>query len=223
MWRRFSAYSLRVINYAQEETVKLGHDIVCTEHLLLGLIREPDCTAVKILLAMGVNTEQIRTEVEQQVTRGDKRPDQEIQLSVGAKKVIDIAMSEAKDMNSERVCSKHLLLGLIKKEDSVAGQVLHKLGVDLDRTRNEAANIYDVEITEADPAFSGVKKTENRPGPPFEIPAMRNGHKRYSKILSRNMALSFIQISSAVKVYSGSSEVIIQEKSSRYNWFCRLE
>jgi ATP-dependent Clp protease ATP-binding subunit ClpA len=162
MWQRFTEHARRIIFYAQEEASRLGTNLVSTEHILLGLAREPDCTAVKILAAMGVSPYHIRTEIESRVIRGDEPPERDMQLTVRSKRAIDLAYSEAKSLDENSITSKHLLLGLVREGDGMAAQVLQKLGVDIDRARNEAANIQNNEITTTRPTYH------------TNIPAMRN-------------------------------------------------
>jgi ATP-dependent Clp protease ATP-binding subunit ClpA len=162
MWQRFTEQARRVIFYSQEEAAKFGENYVSTEHMLLGLIREPNSTAVKILDTMGVTRAQIRDEIELQITKGDRRSGQDMQLTPRAKRVIDIAYEEAKNLDDNFISTKHLLLALIREGEGVGSKVLQEFGVDLDRTRLEAMNLQDIETTTAGSPI------------PSEIPEMRN-------------------------------------------------
>ena len=137
MWQRFTERARKVIFYAQEEAGRLGENYVSTEHLLLGLVRESDSMASRVLDRMGVSLGRIRSEVERQVARGDGRLGQDMQLTPRAKKVIDLAYDEARQLNNNYIGTEHLLLGLIREGDGLAGKVLLKLGVDLDLARLE--------------------------------------------------------------------------------------
>ncbi len=143
MWQRFTEHARRVVYFSQEEAGRLGQNYVSTEHLLLGLIRENDSKSARILDALGVNSEQIRSEIEGQVEHGQRRPGQDMQLTPGAKRVVDLAYKEARRLNHNHIGSEHLLLGLIREGDGLAGQVLAKLGVDLKRTRQEVQRLQD--------------------------------------------------------------------------------
>lgn len=143
MWQRFTERARRVIFFAQEEAGRLGENFVTTEHLLLGLVRENDSVAARILERMGVSLTRIRSEVERQVTRGDGRLGQDMQLTPRAKRVIDLAYDEARQLNNNYIGTEHLLLGLIREGEGLAARVLAKLGVDLERTRREVMSLQD--------------------------------------------------------------------------------
>ncbi len=143
MWQRFTERARKVVFYAQEEAGRLGENYVSTEHLLLGLVRENDSVAARILDRIGVSLGRIRSEIERQVARGDGRLGQDMQLTPRAKRVIDLAYDEARQLNNNYIGTEHLLLGLIREGEGLAGRVLSKLGVDLDRTRREVMNLQE--------------------------------------------------------------------------------
>ncbi len=145
MWQRFTERTRRVIFFAQEEAARLGENYVGTEHLLLGLVRESDSVAARILERLNVNLGRVRQEIERQVARGDGRLGQEMQLTPRAKRVIDLAYEEARQLNSNYIGTEHLLLGLVRESDGIAGRVLDKLGVDLERTRREVLALQDAD------------------------------------------------------------------------------
>ena len=143
MWQRFTERARRVVFFAQEEAGRLGENYVSTEHLLLGLVRENDSVAARILDRMGVSLGRIRSEIERQVTRGDGRLGQDMQLTPRAKRVIDLAYDEARQLGNNYIGTEHLLLGLIREGEGLAGRVLAKLGVDLANTRLEVRAMQD--------------------------------------------------------------------------------
>ena len=143
MWQRFTGRARRVVFFAQEEAGRLGENYVSTEHLLLGLVRENDSVAARILDRMGVSLGRIRSEIERQVTRGDGRLGQDMQLTPRAKRVIDLAYDEARQLSNNYIGTEHLLLGLIREGEGLAGRVLAKLGVELERTRREVMALQD--------------------------------------------------------------------------------
>ena len=145
MWQRFTERARRVVFFAQEEAGRLGENYVSTEHLLLGLVRENDSVAARILDRLGVSLGRIRSEIERQVARGDGRLGQDMQLTPRAKRVIDLAYDEARQLNNNYIGTEHLLLGLIREGEGLAGRVLNKLGVDLERTRREVMLLQDAE------------------------------------------------------------------------------
>jgi ATP-dependent Clp protease ATP-binding subunit ClpC len=155
VWQRFTERARRVVFFAQEEAGRLGENYVSTEHLLLGLVRENDSVAARILDKLGVSLQRIKSEIERQVAKGDGRLGQDMQLTPRAKRVIDLAYDEARQLNNNYIGTEHLLLGLIREGEGLAGRVLNKLGVDLERTRREVMLLQD-----HDPNQSG---SNNRP------------------------------------------------------------
>jgi ATP-dependent Clp protease ATP-binding subunit ClpC len=143
MWQRFTERARKVVFYAQEEAQKFGEGYVSTEHLLLGLVRESDSVAARVLEKLGVSLTRIRAEVEKQLPRGDARPNQDMTLTPRAKRVIDLAYDEARNLNNNYIGTEHLLLGLIREGDGLAGRVLAKLGVELEKARREVMTLQD--------------------------------------------------------------------------------
>ncbi len=145
MWQRFTESARRVVFFAQEEAGRLGENYVSSEHLLLGLTRANDSVAARILDRMGVSLGRIRNEIERQVVRGDGRLGQDMQLTPRAKRIIDLAYDEARQLNNNYIGTEHLLLGLIREAEGLAGRILIKLGVDLEHTRNVVMQLEDAE------------------------------------------------------------------------------
>ncbi len=163
MWQRFTERARKVVFYAQEEAQKFGEGYVSTEHLLLGLVRESDSVAARVLERLGVSLSRIRAEVEKQLPRGDARPSQDMTLTPRAKRVIDLAYDEARNLNNNYIGTEHLLLGLIREGDGLAGRVLAKLGVDLERARREVGSLQDNETTSKS-SSSGSSRSSSTPG-----------------------------------------------------------
>ncbi len=161
MWQRFTERARRVVFFAQEEAARLGENYVSTEHLLLGLVRENDSVAARILDRMGVSLGRIRSEIERQVSRGDGRLGQDMQLTPRAKRVIDLAYDESRSLGQNYIGTEHLLLGLIREGEGVAGRVLQKLGVDLERARKEVTSLQEPEATA--PTGSSAKQRSKTP------------------------------------------------------------
>jgi ATP-dependent Clp protease ATP-binding subunit ClpC len=164
MWQRFTERARKVVFYAQEEAQKFGEGYVSTEHLLLGLVRESDSVAARVLEKLGVSLNRIRAEVEKQLPRGDARPAQDMTLTPRAKRVIDLAYDEARNLNNNYIGTEHLLLGLIREGDGLAGRVLAKLGVELEKARKEVMSLQDNETqtksggrSSSSPATPGTK------------------------------------------------------------------
>lgn len=161
MWQRFTERARKVVFYAQEEAQKFGEGYVSTEHLLLGLVRESDSVAARVLERLGVSLGRIRAEVEKQLPRGDARPSQDMTLTPRAKRVIDLAYDEARNLNNNYIGTEHLLLGLIREGDGLAGRVLAKLGVELERARREVMALQD---NESQTKSSGGSRTSGGGG-----------------------------------------------------------
>jgi ATP-dependent Clp protease ATP-binding subunit ClpC len=161
MWQRFTERARKVVFYAQEEAQKFGEGYVSTEHLLLGLVRESDSVAARVLERLGVSLGRIRAEVEKQLPRGDARPSQDMTLTPRAKRVIDLAYDEARNLNNNYIGTEHLLLGLIREGDGLAGRVLAKLGVELERARREVMSLQD---NESQTKSSGSSRTSSGGG-----------------------------------------------------------
>src|SRR6266851_3465573 len=143
MWQRFTERARQVVFFAQEEAARLGENYVGTEHLLLGLVREDDSVGARILQRLGISLESVRSEVFQQVTRGQGNLGQDMLLTPRAKKVIDLSYDEARQLNNNYLGTEHLLLGLIREGDGLASRVLVKLGADLERTRRDLQAMQD--------------------------------------------------------------------------------
>ena len=158
MWQRFTERARKVVFYAQEEAQKFGEGYVSTEHLLLGLVREADSVAARVLDKLGVSLNRVRAEVEKQLPRGDARPNQDMTLTPRAKRVIDLAYDEARNLNNNYIGTEHLLLGLIREGDGLAGRVLAKLGVELEKARREVMGLQDND-TQSKSTSSGSRST----------------------------------------------------------------
>jgi hypothetical protein len=165
MWQRFTERARRVVFFAQEEAGRLGENYVSSEHLLLGLCRENDTVAARILDRIGVNLGRIRSEIERQVARGDGRLGHDMQLTPRAKRIIDLAYDEARQLNNNYIGTEHILLGIIREGEGLAGRILSKLGVDLERTRREVMQLQDTEPQQSDEAESPQARDQGVPRP----------------------------------------------------------
>ncbi len=125
---RFTERAKKVLGLAQEEAQRFQHNYIGTEHLLLGLIREGEGVAAKVLSNLGVELNQVREAVEAMIGRGDRIVLGEIGLTPRAKKVIELAVDEAHRLNHHYIGTEHLLLGLVREGEGIAAQVLQSLG-----------------------------------------------------------------------------------------------
>lgn len=140
MFGRFTERAQKVLALAQEEAVRLGHNNVGTEHILLGLIREGEGIAAKALKALNLDPEKIQKEVETLIGRGSESV-QTIHYTPRAKKVIELSMDEARKIGHSYVGTEHILLGLIREGEGVAARVLNNLGVSLNKARQQVLQL----------------------------------------------------------------------------------
>ena len=136
---RFSKRARKVLTMAQEEAQRLNHNYIGTEHLLLGLVKEDQGVAVKVLRELGVEPIQVIRAIEKAVGRGDRPPYGKPTLAPRTKRVIELAVEEARLMGHQYIGTEHLLLGLVREGEGIAVNVLRSLGVSLDRVRTQTA------------------------------------------------------------------------------------
>lgn len=138
MFDRFTERARKVILLAKEESKRFNHDYIGTEHILLGLIKEGEGVASAVLQNLGLNLDMIRLETEKLVQPGPSTVTSgDIPFTPKAKKVIELAMDEARSLGHNYIGTEHLLLGLIRENEGVASQVLLNLGLDLNKVRKE--------------------------------------------------------------------------------------
>src|SRR6266704_1753146 len=134
---KFTERARKVLSLAQEEAQRFQHNYIGTEHLLLGLVREGEGVAAKVLNNLGVDLNKVRSTVEFIIGRGDRIVPGEIGLTPRAKKVIELAVDEARRLNHHYIGTEHLLLGLLREGSGIGAGVLEDLGVSLNRARHE--------------------------------------------------------------------------------------
>ena len=138
MWQFFTERGKKVVQLAHREALRLGNDVIGTEHILLGLIAEGEGVAAHVLGGFGLDLDGLRSRVEAIVGRGEpKERPVDLPLSPRAKRVLDLAMREARTMGVNYVGTEHILLGLVAEGEGVATQVLASSGFDLPRVRSE--------------------------------------------------------------------------------------
>ncbi|WP_062050667.1 ATP-dependent protease ATP-binding subunit ClpC [Bacillus sp. JCM 19034] len=140
MFGRFTERAQKVLALAQEEAVRLGHNNIGTEHILLGLIREGEGIAAKALQALGLGSDKIQNEVESLIGKGQEGS-KTIHYTPRAKKVIELSMDEARKLGHSYVGTEHILLGLIREGEGVAARVLNNLGVSLNKARQQVLQL----------------------------------------------------------------------------------
>jgi ATP-dependent Clp protease ATP-binding subunit ClpC len=140
MFGRFTERAQKVLALAQEEAIRLGHNNIGTEHILLGLVREGEGIAAKALNGLGLGSDKIQKEVESLIGKGQETS-QTIHYTPRAKKVIELSMDEARKLGHSYVGTEHILLGLIREGEGVAARVLNNLGVSLNKARQQVLQL----------------------------------------------------------------------------------
>ncbi|MEO0019325.1 MAG: ATP-dependent Clp protease ATP-binding subunit [candidate division WOR-3 bacterium] len=158
MQERFTERVRKVMNYARQEAVRLHHDYIGTEHILLGIVKEGEGVAAVVLTNLGINLDDLRRAVENAVPTGfETLVLGDVPLNQEAKSALNYAVDEARKMNHSYVGTEHLLLGLLREERGVACQVLQSLGVDIDLVRQETIRLLSGDKTTGAP--KGRSKT----------------------------------------------------------------
>ncbi len=159
---KFTERARRVLTLAQEEAHRFNHNYIGTEHILLGLVREGDGVAAKVLSNLGVELNKVRSAVEFIIGRGDRTVLGEIGLTPRAKKVIELAVDEARRLGHSYIGTEHLLLGLVREGEGIAAGVLESLGVNIERVRAETARILSQSSPQA-AAAGGPRQASRTP------------------------------------------------------------
>jgi len=158
-FEKFSERARRVLTLAQEEAEHLNHNYIDTEHILLGLVREEEGVAAKVLTNLGVGLNKVRSAVEFIVGQGKKPTTGETGLTPRAKRVIELAIDEARHLSHNYIGTEHLLLGLLREVGGVAAAVLDNFGITLERARTEITHI----LSEGVPRSRFTRTTSRTP------------------------------------------------------------
>jgi len=140
-FEKFSERARRVLSLAQEEAQRFNHNYIGTEHILLGIARETEGLAARVLGNLGVDLNKVRSAVEFIIGRGERPAQGEIGLTPRAKKVVELAVDEARRMSHTYIGTEHVLIGLLREGEGVAAGVLESLGVDLEKIRSETQRL----------------------------------------------------------------------------------
>ncbi len=158
---KFTDRARKVLTLAQDEAQRFNHNYIGTEHLLLGLVREGEGVAARVLENMNVELAKVRTAVEFIIGRGDRPVVGEVGLTPRAKRVIELAIDEARRLGHNYIGTEHLLLGLVREGEGIAAGVLESLGVNLDKVRHEVIRVLS-QSSSAGPAPE-VKRASKTP------------------------------------------------------------
>ncbi len=168
MFERFTDRARKVMALANQEAQRFNHEYIGTEHILLGLVKEGSGVAANVLRNLDVDLRKVRMEVEKLVKSGPEMPTMgKLPQTPRAKKVIEYAIEEARNLNHNYVGTEHLLLGLLREREGVAAQVLTNLGLKLEEVREEILTLLGagVEPEEGSPARSGSPQGEGAGAP----------------------------------------------------------
>src|SRR5215211_1831699 len=138
---KFTERARKVLQLAQEEAQRFNHNYIGTEHILLGLVCEGDGIGTRVLNNLGIELHKVRSAVEFIIERGDRMVMGEIGLTPRAKRVIELAVDEARRLNHHYIGTEHLLLGLVREGEGIAAGVLGSLGVSLEKVRAQVMQV----------------------------------------------------------------------------------
>ncbi|MCH2527108.1 MAG: ATP-dependent Clp protease ATP-binding subunit [Dehalococcoidia bacterium] len=158
-FEKFSERARRVLSLAQEEAQRFNHNYIGTEHILLGLVRETEGVAARVLSGLTIDLSKVRSAVEFIIGRGEKPAEGEIGLTPRAKKVVELAVDEARRMNHTYIGTEHLLIGLLREGEGVAAGVLESLGVTLEKVRAETHRILSNSSTTSSQGSRSTTRT----------------------------------------------------------------
>ncbi len=150
MLEKFTDRARKVINLARQEAERLGHEFIGTEHILLGLVKEGSGVAANVLENLAVDLEKVRVEIERYVsTPGEPViSSSSLPFTPKAKRVLELAMEEARNLEHNYIGTEHLLLGVLREQDGMAAQVLLKLGVKLEDVRAELMELLGADVAQ---------------------------------------------------------------------------
>ena len=141
MYERFTDRARKVMQLANQEAQRFNHEYIGTEHILLGLVRESDGVAAKVLTNLGVELNKVRSAVEFIIGRGERSTSGEIGLTPRAKKVIELAVDEARRLSHHNIGTEHLLIGLMREGEGGSAEVPRSMGVGVDDIKTELARM----------------------------------------------------------------------------------
>lgn len=158
---RFTQRARRVLSLAQEEAERLQHHQIGTEHLLLGLMREEGGVAGRVLRDLGLDLRRVEELVTRLSTSENKTPSSQLDLSPGTKKVLELAVDEARRMGHHYIGTEHLLLGLVRQQEGIALDVLRRLGVSPEEVRRQTRKVLQESPVQS--AQQSQDRPQNRP------------------------------------------------------------
>jgi ATP-dependent Clp protease ATP-binding subunit ClpC len=137
VFERFTERARQVVVLAQDEARALNHNYIGTEHILLGLLREEEGLAARVLESFDITVEEVRAQVQRLVGQGDEPPTGQIPFTPRAKKVLELALKEALSLGDNYIGTEHVLLGVVRENQGVAARILLDFDVDQELVRNK--------------------------------------------------------------------------------------
>jgi hypothetical protein len=164
VFERFTERARQVVVLAQDEARRLGHNYIGTEHILLGLLREEEGLAARVLEVLHVTLEEVRAQVARIVGQGDEAASGQIPFTPRAKRVLELSLREALALGHNYIGTEHILLGLVRENSGVAAQILLDFGADAEMVRNEIVEMLSG--PQAGIARRGLSRREQGAGNP---------------------------------------------------------
>ncbi|MDP7193976.1 MAG: ATP-dependent Clp protease ATP-binding subunit [Dehalococcoidia bacterium] len=145
-FEKFSERARKVLSLAQEEAQRFKHNYIGTEHILLGLSKESEGVAAKVLSSLGIESNKIQSSVEFIIGQGDRQTPSSLGLTPRAKKVIELSVDEARRLNHQYIGTEHILIGLLREGEGIAAGVLESLGASLEDVRKESEKLISENV-----------------------------------------------------------------------------
>jgi ATP-dependent Clp protease ATP-binding subunit ClpC len=179
VFERFTERARQAVVLAQEEARSFKHNYIGTEHLILGLLREEDGLAARVLESLGVTLEEARAQVAQIIGEGEKVETGQIPFTPRAKKVLELALREALMLGHNHLGTEHILLGIVRENEGVAARILLDFGADAEAVRNEVVRTLG-------PGAPGPLRRYPKPGRTSRLDAIED---RLDQIVKRLEAI----------------------------------
>jgi ATP-dependent Clp protease ATP-binding subunit ClpC len=171
VFERFTERARQVVVLAQDEARLLKHNYIGTEHILLGLLREEEGLAARVLEGLDIELNEVRAQVARVVGQGDEATTGQIPFTPRAKKVLELSLREALSLNHNYIGTEHVLLGLVRENEGVAARILLNLGADSERVRNAVIESAGKEVSRPLPVL------------PSEIEGLQRHAAAYGRII----------------------------------------
>ncbi|HKD94726.1 MAG TPA: Clp protease N-terminal domain-containing protein [Gaiellaceae bacterium] len=183
MFERYTERARQVVVLAQDEARALRHNYIGTEHILLGLLREQEGLAARVLESFDITLEEARAQVARIVGQGDEMPTGQLQFTSHATKALNLALNEALSLGHDYIGTEHLLLGLVRENEGVAARVLLDFGADAESTRDALIRWLSGETEAPDPTPRATRP---------ELAPERAAHQRRGRALALVFALGVL-------------------------------